>query len=137
MLDKMKVKLMDFMQGRYGADHLYLASVPVYFILAIVQIFADIPFMSVLLMAFFVWMFYRVFSKNIEARRAENAKFLVFYGRVKKRVNPVWQRVRDVRKYRYRKCPECGITLRLPMKRGTHTTNCPKCKHRFEVKIRV
>ncbi|MBG9988666.1 hypothetical protein HZY88_06730 [Aerococcaceae bacterium DSM 111176] len=137
MLEKLKVKITQFMEGRYGIDQLYMASIALYFVLALIQLYAQLPLVDLLLTAFFVWIFYRVLSKNLKARYAENEKFLAFTGKVMKRVNPVWQRIRDVRKYRYRKCPECGVTLRLPVKRGTHTTNCPKCKHRFEVKIRV
>ena len=35
----------------------------------------------------------------------------------------------------FRICPECMVNLRLPKKKGKHTVVCPRCKHRFEVKI--
>lgn len=35
----------------------------------------------------------------------------------------------------FRICPECMANLRLPKKKGKHTVVCPRCKHRFEVKI--
>lgn len=137
MLNKVKFRITQFMQGRYGLDYLYLASITLYVVLFFIQIFAQIPLVNLLLAAFAVWIFYRIISKNIPARRAENQKFMAWAAKAKKRINPIWQRIRDVRSYRYRKCPECNVTLRLPNKRGQHQTTCPKCQHRFKVTIRI
>ena len=67
MLNKIKVKLAQFMQGRYGIDYLYVAGIILYFVLSIVQIFAQIRLLNILLSIFIIWIFYRVFSKNISS----------------------------------------------------------------------
>lgn len=137
MLNKIKVKLAQFMQGRYGIDYLYVTGIIFYFVLSFIQTFAQIPFLNMLLTIFIIWIFYRVFSKNISTRRAENQKFMTWTSKIQRKVKPVWQRIHHVRTHRYRKCPECGVTLRLPLKRGRRQVVCPKCQNRFDVTIRM
>lgn len=137
MLNKIKVKLAQFMQGRYGIDYLYVAGIILYFVLSIVQIFAQIRLLNILLSIFIIWIFYRVFSKNISSRRAENQRFMKWISKLQRKVKPIWQRIRHMGTHRYRKCPECGVTLRLPLKRGRRQVVCPKCQNRFEVTIRM
>lgn len=137
MLNKIKVKLAQFMQGRYGIDYLYVTGIIFYFVLSFIQTFAQIPFLNMLLTIFIIWIFYRVFSKNISSRRAENQKFMKWISKLQRKVKPIRQRIRLMGTHRYRKCPGCGVTLRLPLKRGRRQVVCPKCQNRFEVTIRM
>lgn len=137
MLNTIKVKLAQFMQGRYGIDQLYISGIILYFVMSLIQTFAQIPFLNMLLTIFIMWLFFRVLSKNISTRRAENQKFMTWTSKLHKKVKPVWQRITHVRTHRYRKCSECGVTLRLPIKRGRNQVVCPKCQNRFEVTIRI
>ena len=43
-------------------------------------------------------------------------------------------RVKNLRKYKYFKCPECHARLRLPRKVGEVTVTCGKCRHAFKQK---
>lgn len=141
-LNNLKWKFARFMYGRYGVDQLYIAGGMLFVVLQLLQIFLKSSILNLILIIFMSWLVYRVFSKNIAARQAENRKFLELSWKVKARwskVQPKWnlfvRRIQDIKTHRYRKCPECDTTLRLPRKRGTHKARCPKCRHLFEVKI--
>lgn len=123
------------MNGRYGIDKLYIASVILFLVLQVLQIFIRQPFLNVVTLIMIIWMFYRVFSKDILARQRENQKFLKFKRLVKSKWKMLIRRIKDIDSHRYRQCSECKTTLRLPRKRGTHKARCPKCSHLFEVKI--
>ncbi len=137
MLKNLKWKLARLMYGRYGVDQLYIASGILFIVLQLLQLFVKIPFLNIFLLIFLVWILYRAFSKNILARQAENQKFMKFVHSAKAKWKMSTRRFKDIRSHRYRKCPECNTTLRLPRKTGTHKTRCPRCKHLFEVKIRI
>lgn len=137
MLNQLKWKFQKFMYGRYGVDQLYIAGGLLFLVLQILQIFMEIPLLNLLLVIFILWLFFRVFSKNTVARQTENQKFLKFSQSVQSKGQNLIQRFRDISTHRYRKCPECETTLRLPRKKGTHKTRCPRCNHSFKVKIWV
>ena len=123
------------MYGRYGNDTLNKVLTWVYFgwivTLSIVSLFIDSVWFSVFYwitsLALMLWLFSRMFSKNIEARRKENERFCNFF---KLRKN----KRRDRKTHVYRKCPECKAVLRLPKAKGKHFVVCPRCNHRFKVK---
>ena len=134
-MGKFKNKLYRFMYGRYGSDT--LAKVMLYVCLIwmivanIVALFVDSIWFSVayylITTAMIVWMFFRMFSRNIAARRRENERFCGFF---KLRRN----KFRDRKTHVYRKCHACGAVLRLPKAKGKHFVVCPRCNKRFEVK---
>ena len=123
------------MYGRYGTDTLSKVILGVYFafvlICTIVSIFVRSIWFSlfyyVVASALVVWMFSRMFSKNIVARKRENDKFCGFF-RLRR------NKFRDRKTHVYRKCPACKAVLRLPKAKGKHFVVCPRCKNRFEVK---
>ena len=134
-MGKLKNKLYRFMYGRYGYDTLskvllwvYAALLLIYMILSL---FVDNPIFSVLyyiaIFSIVCYTLYRVMSRNIAKRRAENERFCNFF---KLRRN----KFRDRKTHIYRKCPDCKAVLRLPKSKGKHSVVCPRCKKRFEVK---
>ena len=134
-MGKFKNKLYRFAYGRYGTDTLNKVLLWVYvvwvLVLSIVSLFIDSVWFSlfywVSTIALVIWMIFRMFSRNIVARRKENEKFCNFF---KLRRN----KFRDRKTHVYRKCPECKVVLRLPKSKGKHFVVCPKCKNRFKVK---
>lgn len=123
------------MYGRYGTDTLSKVLLWVYLafivICSVVSFFVDSIWFSVFYyvgtVAMIIWMFFRMFSRNIAARRRENDKFCGFF---KLRRN----KFRDRKTHVYRKCRNCNAVLRLPKAKGKHFVVCPRCKNRFEVK---
>ena len=134
-------KLARFFYGRYGIDQLYYALFVLYFILWGVQLF--VPLLPVrigiyvLQAALLFWMTFRMLSKNVYKRRRENEAFMKVFRPVKNFFVLTKNRIRDVKGFRYRKCPHCKATLRLPKRKGEHSVICPRCKKRFTVKIKL
>ena len=134
-MNKLRYKLAIFMQGRYGPDDLYKASLILYLILLIANVFLNSTLISIIISLLVVWVFFRFFSKNISARYRENVKYLNIKNRLKNGFGIFKKRFTD-RTHVYRKCPECRATLRFPRKKGFHDAVCPKCKKSIKVKIR-
>ncbi len=132
----LRERLMRFMQGRYGSDSLNNFLLAVYFILFIVNIFVYNIALWLLETLLVIWMFFRMLSRNIYKRRAENEKFLKLTKNFKNFFALTRNRIRDRKTHVYRTCPACKSTLRLPKQKGKHTAVCPRCARRFDVDIR-
>jgi len=137
-LGKIRQKIAIFMQGRYGIDHIYLTNLVIYFIgLIFLRRIEQRLYLDILLLVLILWTFYRVFSRNIVKRQAENQVFLRVINKIKSTTKLIFKRIRDIGTHRYRRCPNCQTQLRLPRKVGTHTVKCPRCDNRFQVKIKI
>lgn len=114
-----------FMAGRYGSDQLnrwLLGLAIVLIVLGMVGSRAGSTFLAALsLLAYvpLIWSIFRMYSRNIEARRRENAA-----------LQRILNRLRD-REHRYYKCPKCRQTVRVPRGRGRINIRCPKCGEQF------
>ena len=127
-------KLQQLMYGRNGADQLSLVAAWTALILWILyQWFfpwALFYFASLLLM---VYALFRMFSRKIDKRRAENAKFL-------SRVRPLqnkfatWRSRAQDREHRYFHCPNCKQQMRVPKGKGRIQVTCRRCGITFEEK---
>ncbi len=140
MFQNLKMKFFQFMQGRYGGnDGLNIGLLAIYLVLAILKTFIRNGFAGwiiyLLSMAVLIYSVFRMFSKNIPARQAENVKFMRFWYKIKPKLVLVKDRVKDIKTKRYRTCPHCKNVLRLPYKRGKHNVRCPKCGKDFSVRI--
>lgn len=135
MFNRLKYKLARFMYGRYGADALYKGLLFLYIALMILNMFLNEWIIALLMTAVFFWMVFRVLSKNRFKRAKENMVYLALTAPVR-RFFSVWSKRLFDRKKRYRVCPFCKATLRLPVKKGKHNVKCPKCSKTFKVSIR-
>ena len=124
-----------FMQGRYGTDNLYNFLLATYLILLVINLFLGSFLISSLTLALLVYMFFRVFSRNIYKRRKENERYLQLSKKPRDFLILTKNRFRDRNTHVYKTCPACKSTLRLPKQKGKHTAVCPRCSRRFEVKI--
>ena len=135
-----------FMQNRYGIDALYWALIVVYIIFQVLHFsFSGVPtgrVFPVLSWIVFIYAFFRVFSRNIEMRRRENQAFLRLLGRARSTnvTNPFENMsFGNIQKpepdKKYVKCPKCKAMLRVPRQKGKHTVRCPRCDHRFKIRI--
>lgn len=132
-------KFMMFMQGRYGMDSLNGFILVLSFVIWTVNIFVFnrlahyiIMVVQLLLVALFI---FRMLSRNVTMRSAENRRFQKVYEPVKNRVQLTYKRIRDRKDYRYLKCPVCKAQLRVKNIKGRHNVRCPKCRSEFEKKI--
>ncbi len=123
--------------GRYGIDPLFYFLFAVYFVLVIVNAFVRSYVLQIIILALFLYSFFRVFSRNLEKRRRENEWFKRIWSTIKQKVRLCFRRLKEIRTHRYRKCPYCKAVLRLPKRVGTHKGTCPRCKKDFILRIRV
>lgn len=135
-MGNLKNRLARFMQGRYGADQLYMVSIVAYLILMIINLFLASRVLSSLMWVIIIWAIFRAFSRNIHKRRSENQKFLIVWHPIKSKTSLMVRRMKEIRTHRYRRCPNCKTVLRLPLKKGEHTVKCPRCKKKCKIHIR-
>lgn len=72
----MREKFIRFMNGRNGMDELARAESWVVMILLLVSIFTRSAILDILAIGLMIHMYFRVFSRNVNKRYAENQKFL-------------------------------------------------------------
>lgn len=129
-----KYKLMQFMSGRYGIDLLFYVLFGISVLLVIINMFIGSIVMQLIIDVIMIFSFYRVLSRKIEVRRRENQVVLNMVSKVKNRQLTIRRRKADYT-HIYKKCPRCHAVLRLPRRKGKHTTVCPKCSKKFKVYV--
>lgn len=122
-----------FMAGRYGGDQLNLFLLTLYIILYVVNLFTRWFVLSIVVLALIVLSLYRSLSRDLERRRAENARFLQLVRPAARWWNTFRVRAHD-REHRYFKCPNCGQQMRVPRGKGRITVHCRSCGAAFEEK---
>ena len=141
---KLRERFARFMYGRYGfgygaADKLNFFLIILYLVLMVIGRIVPNSVASLVISVIgalvCVYLIFRMFSKNVYKRSAENQKFIMVWGRIKGFFTFNFRRIKEFRTNRYRRCPSCRAQLRLPKKKGKHAVVCPACKNRFEVNI--
>lgn len=136
---KMGYKIQRFMVGRYGIDQLWRWLIIFYFIaLVLANIayrFSHIAYWALFVLATAIVFFalYRVFSKNIEARRSENESWLKFSGNIRQKFLFQKNKFKQRKTHKFVKCKKCKKVLRLPKHKGKINVTCPHCKNTFIV----
>jgi len=140
--EPLRNKLARWMSGRNGADELGRFLWWVWLSVFVLEVIAgsfdwQILYAVLSLLNTFDLVFYifRIFSRNLYARRRENEWFLKRKRGVKGFFILQKSRIRDRKTHVYRTCPHCKNTLRLPRRKGEHTVNCPACHNRFSLRI--
>ena len=106
-----------FMYGRNGADQLGLCIIWTAILLDIVGMLTKkVPLLSSIIGAvttvMVLWALFRVFSRNLEKRRAENAAFLQkFWWPLKRKLSSGKQQRMD-KEHKYFTCPKCRHEIR-------------------------
>ena len=139
---KIKQTLRSFMDGRHGADQLSMAllwaGLIAYLLGTIfsgVQGFFLWPLLGILLtlagIAAYVLCIFRMFSRNVAKRRAENAKYMRKTYSIRMWFRSLGERWRQRREYKFFRCPGCGTLLRVPKGKGKIKIVCRKCGNSF------
>ena len=126
----MREKMMRFMQGRYGNDRLGQVMLVVALICMVLSLFR-IPFISTVGLVVLILTYYRMFSRQIGKRAAENQKYLVLEWKLRARLQKRKQAMAQSRTHRIFRCPECRQKIRVPRHRGRIAISCRKCGTEF------
>lgn len=133
-MQKITNGLRKFMAGRRGPDELSLTLLVAGLVLSMLSSILRLPILYFVGLVGYVLALARMLSRNLTKRYAENAKFTSLWRNSTAAVKQFINRVKNMRKYKYFKCPECHSRLRLPRKVGEVTVTCGKCHHAFKQK---
>lgn len=130
-----------FLYGRNGADQLNNALLVCYLVLwiggglvtALTRSSVVSAVVNALMTVLAVVILYRMLSKNLARRRAENAKFLAWWYPFKNRLAGMKQRRAD-KEHKYFTCKSCKTICRVPAGKGKITITCPKCGAKIQAK---
>ena len=133
----MKQKLMQFMVGRNGVDLFSRFLTYLALVLIILRLFIRGTFGAVLwymALIVLIYAYFRIFSKNLSKRRAENAKYYAYRCKVVNGFQNWRERRRQSKDYCFFRCPSCHAMLRVPRGKGKVRVTCRKCGNAFERK---
>ena len=74
-----------------------------------------------------LWVVFRMFSRNLQRRRAENAWFLTKFVYPVQRRRSTGRQQRMDKDHKYFTCPNCRTVCRVPRGKGKIVITCPKC----------
>lgn len=143
------------MQGRYGADKFGQFLSGVILVLIVLEMFLRMPVLWWISLLLLVYMYFRMFSRNIAKRYRENQKYLEataklrssgfgrsvesFFGKLGAQIRRLSYKAacdREQRKknagFHIYKCPQCGQKIRIPKGKGKIMVRCPKCGKEFK-----
>ena len=86
-----------------------------------------------LLFALMLFIFFRMFSKNLPKRQAENQRWLNWVWRRKSRSAGAKARHAD-KEHKYFTCKACKTICRVPAGKGSVIITCPKCGAQIKAK---
>ena len=130
---KLRNGLSRFMYGRNGADHLCLATIWTAIALDVIAAIFKLGdavegllgFVSTVLLVVTV---FRIFSRRLDKRRAENAWFLQkIWWPIKGKLGKNKQQQAD-HEHKYFTCPNCRAVCRVPVGKGKIVITCPRCR---------
>ncbi len=119
------------MYGRYGTDQLGFFMLISLFVLNLLWAATDWNIFYWISTVFCVICIWRIFSKNINRRYAENQKFLQITAPVRRWFSEKFSACRDLKTHCHFRCPSCKQKIRVPRGKGKIQITCPKCRHEF------
>lgn len=120
MFQRFGAAVRGFMVGRNGVDQLAWALCILTMVLSLIGSFSGLEAFSLLANIPMVLALFRVLSRDVYRRQAENQKFMQFFGRIKGR-----------KTHCYFRCPACKTRVRVPRGKGKIKITCPSCREAF------
>ena len=122
------------MIGRYGQDELGKFILSLSLILLIINLFFKTAALSAAALVLIIYSYYRIFSRDISARYAENKKFLTTLDPLRRKFFSSKHKYDNRKVYKYIKCPKCKFEMKVPKNKGKIRVTCKKCGEKFIVK---
>ncbi|MDY5594441.1 MAG: hypothetical protein SPF59_02060 [Oscillospiraceae bacterium] len=133
----MRARLAKFMMGRNGTDALNRMLSIVVLVLLVVGLFVrgrGAAALSSIAIVLLIYIYFRMFSRNIYQRQKENGVYLRLRYRVTSGVRGMVDRWHQRKDFRFFKCPACRTRLRVPRGKGKINIVCRKCGTSFQRK---
>ncbi len=134
-MNRIKEAFRRFMYGRYGNDRLNQVLLIVFLVFAVLDIFIDNVYFSVLLTSWefllIIAIYFRMFSRNISKRYGENQKYLVLENKVRRFLGKTRYIQQQRKEFHIYTCPQCKQKIRIPKGKGKISVRCPKCGTEF------
>ena len=129
----MRERLARFMAGRNGNDQLniFLLIVDVVLIVLSTVWKSASGLLYPLVLALLVYIYFRMFSRNVYKRREENGKYMRLKYKVDAALRLRKERWVQRKDYKFFTCPSCRTTLRVPRGKGQIRIVCRKCGNTF------
>lgn len=127
-------RLRSWLQGRNGADELTTFIIVCALLVVVANFFLNTMFLSVLSLALMAYAWWRMSSKNVEARMRENRAFAELLGPLRPWLKNPGAAFLEARSYKHLRCPSCSQRMRVPRHKGKLRVRCPKCKATFEAR---
>lgn len=121
------------MYGRYGGDQLNTCILVLFWVFYILAFVTGWEILSLLGLFCLILSLLRTFSKKIDRRRAENAKFLKLTAPLRGKVR-FWRTRWKDKDHCYFRCPKCKQHLRAPKGKGKISVTCRSCGTTFTEK---
>jgi len=122
-----------FMYGRYGNDQLNIFLMVLYAVLFLIETLTRSAILYYLSLVPILWALFRLLSRDLDRRRAENVRFMSVADPVLRWFH-LQRTIRRDKEHRYFKCPNCGQQLRVPRGKGLITITCRSCGASFQEK---
>lgn len=131
----MRQRFMRFMEGRYGTDTYSQFLLIVALVLILLSSFIPVEIVASALYiigwALAIYSYFRIFSRNISKRYAENERFLTKTQGIRTSFNKQKNLMEQRKHYHIYKCPGCSQKIRIPKGKGKIEIRCPKCGTTF------
>ena len=129
-----------FMYGRNGMDQMNVVLLRVYLVVfaaqmvfSLVKVRIGAVICEIFLWPLMVLILFRMFSKNLCKRQAENGKFMNWLWSVKNKNAGAKARHAD-KDHKYFTCKQCKAICRVPVGKGKIIITCPKCGAQIHAK---
>ncbi|MDO4313897.1 MAG: hypothetical protein Q4C52_12525 [Eubacteriales bacterium] len=127
----MREKFARFMAGRYGMDSLGRFTIVLAFIFIILESFTRNRLAALFVWVFLILTYFRIFSRNVYKRSAENQQFLNRTYKIRRWFYTQKNTFAQRKTHHIYKCPSCRQKIRIPRGKGRIEIRCPKCNTTF------
>lgn len=131
---RIKMSLVRFMQGRHGPDNFSTFTLITGLVVSLLGSFTGIGLLSLLGFGLYIYTMFRMLSRNNDKRIAENRKYIELTSGLKSKSSQFIKRMKNRRDYKYFKCPNCKVLLRLKRGTGEKDITCVRCGYQFKQK---
>ena len=133
-LQRLKESLARFMVGRHGPDNLGMFTLLSGLVVSLLGSFTGVGLFSLLGLGLYGTTIFRMLSRNNTKRIEENRKYIDLTSNWKLKSSQFIKRMKNSKDYKYFKCPNCKVLLRMKRGSGERDITCVRCGHQFKQK---